>query len=311
MQAWQYVRPNQRITLNEVDEPTAAPDEVVVAVKAAGICHSDVGFLDGTMTNLLGYAPITLGHEVAGLISAVGSAVTGYSVGDRVALRADLTGAGCGRHGGFQAKVATATEFLLRVPENVAWDQAAVATDAGGTAYRAVMTRGMVQSGNKVGIIGFGGLGSLGSQIARRAGAKIYVAETNVELHDAVRESGAEAVGTDIAEFADEELDVIIDFAGFGSTTAAAVDAVRHSGRVVQVGLAASHGEINLQRLTVDEIELVGSLGGTNEDNVRVLNLMASGDLYSETKIIGFKDVADAITKLEQGGLRARFVVRY
>jgi propanol-preferring alcohol dehydrogenase len=311
MQAWQYVGPNQPITLNEVDEPTAASGEVVVAVRAAGICHSDVGFLDGTMTNLLGYAPITLGHEIAGLISEVGSSVTGYSVGDRVALRADLTGAGCGRHGGFQAKVATATEFLLRVPESVSWDQAAVATDAGGTAYRAVMTRGKVRTGDKVGIIGFGGLGSLGSQIARRAGAEIYVAETNLELHSAVRASGAAAVGTDIAEFADEELDVIIDFAGFGTTSAAAVETVRHGGRVVQVGLAASKGDINLQRLTVDEIELVGSLGGTNEDNVRVLDLMASGDLHSETRTIGFAEVADAVAELERGGLRARFVVMY
>jgi propanol-preferring alcohol dehydrogenase len=311
MKAWQYVGPGQPITLNDVAEPVAAPDEVIVEVRAAGICHSDVGFLDGTMTGLLGYAPITLGHEIAGVIVEVGNSVIGYSIGDRVALRADLTGAGCGRHGGFQAKVATSTTFLIPVPETVAWDQAAVATDAGGTAYRAVMTRGMVQAGHRVGIIGFGGLGSLGSQIARRAGAEVYVAEINLDLHPSVREGGAAGVATDIAEFADARLDVIIDFAGFGTTTAAAVATVRREGRVVQVGLAASEGMINLQRLTVDEIELVGSLGGTNEDNVKVLDLMASGALYSKTSIIGFADIGAAIAKLEQGGLSSRFVVMY
>jgi propanol-preferring alcohol dehydrogenase len=311
MQAWQYVQQNQPITVNEVDEPVAAPGEVVVDVRAAGICHSDVGFIDGTMTNLLAYAPITLGHEISGVISEIGSAVTGFAVGDRVAIRADLAGPGCGRHGGFQARVATQAEFVIPVPETVAWDQAAVATDAGGTAYRAVMTRGLVHSGHKVGIIGFGGLGSLGAQIARRAGAEIYVAETNLDLHVGIRDSGAVGVSTSIDDFADAGLDVIIDFAGFGTTTASAVEVVRHGGRVVQVGLAANTGSINLQALTVNEIDLVGSLGGTNDDNVQVLALMASGDLRSETNIIGFEEVGDAVAKLQNGGVRGRFVVSY
>jgi 2-desacetyl-2-hydroxyethyl bacteriochlorophyllide A dehydrogenase len=311
MQAWQYVGEGQPITLNEVAEPVALSDEVVVDVKAAGLCHSDVGFLDGTMTGLLGYAPITLGHEIAGVISEVGSAVSAYSVGDRVALRSDLTGPGCGRHGGFQARVATQTDFLVRVPEAVSWDQAAVSTDAGGTAYHAVTTRGMVQAGHKVGIIGFGGLGSLGAQIARRAGAEIYVAETNLALHPVIRSSNVAAVATNIAEFASERLDVIIDFAGFGTTTASAVETVRHGGRVVQVGLAAATGTINLLTLTVNEVELVGSLGGTNDENVEVLSLMASGDLLSETTIIRFEQIGDALAKLAEGGTRGRFVVSY
>ncbi|MFJ6693168.1 zinc-binding dehydrogenase [Streptomyces sp. NPDC091294] len=311
MKAWQYVADGLPITLNDVAEPTPGPREVVLAVKAAGICHTDVSFLDGAMSAHIPHTPMTLGHEVAGVIAELGPGVEGFAIGDRVAVRADRYGIGAGRDGGFQPRVATSTEFLVPVPEAVAWDQAAVSTDAGGTAYRAITTQGRVRAGTSVGIIGYGGLGSLGARLAILKGARVFVAETNTGLHQSIMEQGASAVTTDVRELARHGLDVIVDFAGYGSTTAAAVESVRPGGRVVQVGLTVVEGTLNLQILTMNEVELVGSLGGSNDDNAQVLKLMAEGRLRPQTVGIEFSKVGEALRTLQEGGTTGRFVVLY
>jgi D-arabinose 1-dehydrogenase-like Zn-dependent alcohol dehydrogenase len=311
MKAWQYTGDGKPISLNEIDEPTAAPGQVVLDVKGAGICHSDIGMLDGTISEFLAANPITLGHEVAGVIREVGEGVSDFSVGDRVAVRSVVEGPGVGCNGGFQPRLAVRTSELVRVPEGVAWDQAAVSTDAGMTSYHAVITKAGTQAGDKIGLIGFGGLGSLGAVTALRAGAEIYVAEINESLHPAILAAGAKAVSTSITGFAEVSLDAIVDFAGFGTTTAEAVATVRHSGRVVQVGLAVREGTIDLVDLTMREIELVGSQGGTNEGNAAVLQMMADGDLVSDTECISFDEIGDAIGRLERGENTGRFAVVY
>jgi D-arabinose 1-dehydrogenase-like Zn-dependent alcohol dehydrogenase len=311
MLAWQYTGDGEPIALNEIDEPVAAPGQVLLDVKGAGICHTDVGMLDGTLSEFLAFRPITLGHEVAGVVRELGEGVTDVAVGDRVAIRSVVEGPGCASNGGFQPRLAVRTSELIPVPEVVPWDQAAVSTDAGMTSYHAVISRAGVKAGDKVGLIGFGGLGSLGSVIALQAGGELYVAETNESLHAKILESGATAVSTTIADFADVGLDAIIDFAGFGTTTASAVDTVRPGGRVVQVGLAARTGEIDLVNLTMRQIELVGSQGGTNEGNAAVLQLMADGHLVSDTECIRFDEIGDAIERLRRGENKGRLAVVY
>jgi D-arabinose 1-dehydrogenase-like Zn-dependent alcohol dehydrogenase len=226
-------------------------------------------------------------------------------------VRSIVEGPGTGRDGGFQPRVAVQTEVLIPVPDGVSWDQAAVSTDAGMTSYHAVMDRAATKAGDKIGIIGFGGLGSLGTVIARRAGAEVYVAETKLSLHSTILEAGAAGVSTTIEDFNDQTLDAIIDFAGFGTTTAAAVETVKPGGRVVQVGLAERFGTLDLITLTMSEINLLGSQGGTNADNAEVLQLMAEGHLTSETECIGFDEIGDAIEKLQRGENKGRYAVIY
>jgi D-arabinose 1-dehydrogenase-like Zn-dependent alcohol dehydrogenase len=311
MKAWRYIADHEPIRLDEVKEPVAGPGEVVLDVKGAGICHTDVGHLDGTISHFLGFRPITLGHEVAGVVREIGEGVTDFAAGDRVAVRSVVAGPGTGRDGGFQPRVAVQTEVLVSVPEGVSWDQAAASTDAGMTSYHAVMTRAGAQSGDKIGIIGFGGLGSLGTQIALLAGAQVFVAETKLSLHQHILDAGAAGVSTTIAAFEDEALDAIVDFAGFGTTTASAVETVKPGGRVVQVGLAERYGMVDLVRLTMSEVDLLGSQGGTNAGNAEVLKLMASGQLKAATECIRFEEVGDAIERLRRGENTGRLVVIY
>jgi propanol-preferring alcohol dehydrogenase len=312
VKAWQFVEVDAPLTLAEVETPSPAADELVVHVRAAGLCHSDVSFLDGTLTPLLPFRPITLGHEIAGIVSAIGSEVTGFSIGQRVGIPATIeNGPGTEKNGGFADEVAVLATLVVPLPDSVPFDQAAAATDAGLTSYHAVKVQGRVTSGMKVGIIGLGGLGSLGAQTVLALGARLFVAEKNEKVHDYARSLGAEAISTDIEEFADAGLDVVVDFAGFGTTTDGAIRALRRGGRIVQVGLARATGTIDLQTLTLNEIELVGSQAGTKQDLVDVLDLIADGKLSSRITEIGFDDIGDGIGRLQRGEVMGRLVATF
>lgn len=308
MKAWQFVTEGHPLKLHEIPEPIPGPGELVLEVKGAGICHSDVGFLDGTLSGLLPKRPITLGHEIAGIVCAVGSDVTDFEIGQRVAIPCDIPTPGTSMDGGFAEKVLTPAKFVIPIPEGVPFDQAAAATDAGMTSYHAAITVGGVKSGDKVGIIGLGGLGSLALQICVGAGADVYVAEINEKVWELGKQFGATAVAKDIREFAEKDLDVIIDYAGFGTTTAGAIDTVRPDGRVVQVGLGRPEGTINLQRLTLSRITLVGSQAGTQEDCAAVLSLISAGKVKANITNISFDEIGEGVQKLERGEVIGRLV---
>ncbi|MDX6287048.1 MAG: alcohol dehydrogenase, propanol-preferring [Frankiales bacterium] len=320
MKAWQFTDVGKPLALNEIPDPEPNADEIVIDIKASGICHSDVGFLDGSLSYLLPFSPFTLGHEIVGFVAEVGSDVTKFAVGDAVVVPAAIEGPGCSLNGGFAAKVTVPERLVIAMPEGIPWDQAATATDAGLTSYHAMIVRGGAQAGSKVGVIGFGGLGSLGAQVALAVGAEVYVAEINETVHDYARNIGVTDVSTSITHFADKDLDVIVDYAGFGTTTAEAVDTVRPGiarrgesterpgGRVVLVGLPVQMGTIDLHTLILNEVELHGSQSGTLEDCEAVLKLMADGKVASRITQIGFDDIGEGVTMLERGEVVGRLV---
>ncbi|MAP64407.1 MAG: alcohol dehydrogenase [Microbacterium sp.] len=316
MKAWQRAAATtegpSELALNDIAEPSAAAGEVLLDVKAAGVCHTDIGYLNGSISSLLATSPITLGHEVAGVVAALGDGVTDFAVGDRVAVLCYPTSPGTGRDGGFQPRLAVQTDLLVRVPDEVAWDQAAASTDAGATSYHAVVTTGRALAGEKVGIIGLGGVGVLGAQAALSVGATVYAADPNEGLHAFAREIGATKVVKDISELAGEDLDLVVDFAGFGTTTAGAIEVVGEHGRVVQVGLGRIESTINTWSVVAKQVEYLGSLGGTLDDNAKVLELMAAGKMTSFTQIVGFDDIPAAIESVRAGqATKGRFVVSY
>jgi propanol-preferring alcohol dehydrogenase len=311
MRAWQFTEVGAPLTLTEVPTPEPADDEIRIQVRAAGLCHSDVGFIDGTLTPLLPFRPITLGHEIAGTVSAVGAAVTQFTVGQKVVVPAAIEGPGTSKDGGFADEVVVLERLVVPLPEGVPFDQAAAATDAGLTSYHAVATQGRVTDGARVGIIGFGGLGSLGAQAALALDASVVVAEKNDKVHQFARDLGVEHVVSDVAELEGMGLDVVLDFAGFGSTIDGAMRALRRGGRIVLVGLGEARGEIDLQALTLNEIEVVGSQAGTKEDCAAVLDLVRDRKLASRITEIGFDDIGDGIDRLEKGQVIGRLVALF
>ncbi|MFE3142861.1 zinc-binding dehydrogenase [Streptomyces scopuliridis] len=308
MKAWQFTGIDEPLRLVDLADPQPGPDEIVVDVKAAGLCHSDVSFVDGTITALLGSVPIVLGHETAGIVSAIGRDVQAFAVGDRVGIPATTEGPGTAVDGGFAEKVRVKERFVVRLPDAVSFEQAAPATDAARTAYRAVRTFGHVEEGMNVGIIGFGGLGSLGAQIARAFGAQVYVAEVNEAVWPNVQAFGPAGMSADIRDFEDAQLDVIIDFAGFGTTTASAIDAIRHGGRVVQIGMARESATLSMQKIILKEITLVGASNGEKSECEAVLDLIAQDKISSRIVQITFEQIPEYLDRLRNGQVDGRAV---
>ncbi|MFA5551070.1 MAG: zinc-binding dehydrogenase [Trueperaceae bacterium] len=314
MKAWQFTGTNQPLALNDVPEPTAGPGQVVLDIKAAGLCHSDVGVLDdpGWMA-LIAKTPITIGHENAGVISELGEGVTGFKVGDRVAV-CPTTPAGAPGYnfdGGFAPKMVIDAQALVPIPDGVDFLAGAAATDAGMTSYAAVVSQGGVKKGDKVGIIGFGGLGQIGTRVAVLKGAEVYVAELNESVWHLAKEAGVAGVAKSLTDFPDVKFDVIVDFAGFGTTTAQAVDIIRRDGTVVLVGMGKLESLINTRSLILNQCNLKGSNGGTKEDIAGVYELMASGDLKPTITAITFDEIPEGIDKLRDGKVTGRLVAAF
>lgn len=314
MKAWQFTDTHQPLELNEVPDPTAGPGQVVLQVRAAGLCHSDVGLLeDAGWLSMLAKRPITIGHENAGVITEVGPGVSGFEVGDRVGV-CPTTAAGAPGYsfdGGFAPKLLIDAQALVPLPDNVDFADGAAATDAGMTSYAAVITQGGVKEGDTVGIIGLGGLGQIGAVVAMIAGAEVYVAEINEAVWPLAEELGAKGVRASIREFEDVTFDVIVDFAGFGTTTADAVDIIRRDGTVVVVGMGRLESTISTKSLILNQCRLIGSNGGTKEDIAGVYEYMATGRLTPTITTISFEEIPAGIEKLRKGEVIGRLVAEY
>ena len=314
MKAWQFTNTHEPLALNDVPDPIAGPGQVVLDMKAAGLCHSDVGLLeDEGWLSMLAKRLITIGHENAGVISQVGEGVTGFSVGDRVGV-CPTTAAGAPGYsfdGGFAPKMLIDPQALVPIPDNVSFVLGAAATDAGMTSHAAVITQGGVSSGDTVGIIGFGGLGQVGTRIAVLAGATVYVAEVNESVWDNARAAGATGVAKSITDFPDVTFDVIVDFAGFGTTTAQAVDIIRRDGTVVVVGMGKLESTISTKSLILNQCRLVGSNGGTKDDVAGVYGYMATGELNPTITTISFDEIPEGLEKLHRGEVVGRLVCEF
>ena len=311
MKAWQFTGTHQPLQLNDVAEPEPGPHEVLIDVKACGLCHSDVGILEveGFPLPMRDRLPVTLGHEVAGVISRLGSDVSGWQVGDRVAI-GNMPGSvpGLYRDGGFAPRITSGVDVLVRIPDSVGFEQAAVATDAGMSAHGAVVGIGRAAAGEKVGIIGFGGLGQLGARVAHLSGCDVYVAEPREETWPLAHEFGAVKVVADVLELAGDELDLIVDFAGVGTTTASAIESVGGGGRVVQVGMSSATATIDTIRLVMKRLTLSGSLGGTMDDTRSVVQMIGSGELVPTITTIAFREIPEGLSRLSQGAVQGRLV---
>ncbi len=313
MKAWHFSNVNEPLVQVELPDPVAGQGEVVVTVRAAGLCHTDVGVLhDEGWLSTLAYRPIVMGHEVAGEVAEVGDGVTDWAVGDRVGIcpTTSFGAPGFVTDGGFGEKVKCPATALVRIPDNVSFALGAAGTDAGMTSHAAVITNGQVKSGDKVGIIGFGGLGQIGTRVAVLAGADVYVAEVNESVWDNVRAAGVKGVAKSISELGDD-FDVIVDYAGFGTTTAAAIENVRLGGRVVQVGMGKLEATISTKWLILKSVTLVGSQGGTIADVQGVYDYFATGQIDPAITEISFDEIPEGLQRLHEGGVVGRMVVIY
>ncbi|MFD5753205.1 zinc-binding dehydrogenase [Streptomyces sp. NPDC127033] len=316
MKSWRFHGTGQPLTLDEVEVPHAGPGEVVVDIKAAGLCHSDVGALDDAQWMAsFPRIPMTLGHENAGLISEVGPGMEDWKVGDRVGLApvmpdGDAIGYGAW-DGGYGPKVRATGANLVRLPPELSFEMGAMATDAGITSYHAMVTVGGLKKGMRVGVIGLGGLGYIGARVAVLKGAEVYAADIDPSTREHAAEIGLAGVAESITEFADKDLPLIVDYAGFGTTTAQAVETLAASGTLVQVGLGRLEATVNTQAIVLKQLRILGSLSGTQQDLAELYDLMRSGELNPPINRLAPDRIPEGLERLRKGGVVGRLIARY
>ena len=315
MKGWEFTGTHQPLKIVEKPDPKAKPGYVVLKTLAGGLCHSDVSALDIESWMSSFNVPVIMGHEVCGRIVEIGEGVEGYEIGDIVAVcplyAKDGTTPGYTRDGGYGTMTTAPVEQLVKVPAGLAPEKAAAATDAGATSYHAVCTVGGAKAGMKVGIIGVGGLGQFAVRIAAVKGCEVYVATRKPSAPQLALSLGAKEVKSSITEFADKNLDLIIDFAGAGKTTADALNTVKQYGRVVLVGMATDTAQIYTYSLIFKELTFVGSQGSTTKDLRECIDLMTSGELDPEIHTCKFEEIGEGIEKLRRGEVSGRLVCLY
>ncbi|MDM5206289.1 MULTISPECIES: zinc-binding dehydrogenase [Cytobacillus] len=312
MKGWEFTATNVPLKVVEKPDPVATEGRVIIDVKAAGLCHSDVGALhDPKWMDIIEKKPIIMGHEVAGMITEVGEGVTDFKVGDRVGVcPVSLVGMGpgYGYDGGYSNKVSAPAIDLVPIPDGVTYAQAAAGTDAGMTSYHAMFKRGEAKPGMKVAVIGIGGLGQIAARAAVVAGIETYAVDVSPKARELAKEIGVKDVFEDIKELAHIAPDLVVDYAGFGTTTAGAIDVVAPGGKVVLVGMGKLESTINTDPLILKAASLLGSVGGDKYDIAEVYKLMASGDIDPAITEITFDEIGEGLARLERHEVTGRLV---
>ena len=337
MRAVRLHRPGEALRLEEVPLPEPAGAEVRVRVAACGVCHTDLHIVDGTQTRV--ELPVTLGHEIAGWVDAVGpSAGDAVALGDAVVVHG---GWGCGscrecragaeqrcalsRAPGFQADGGYADSVLVPHPRHlvpaggVDLVRAAPLADAGVTPYRAVRRAApWLTPGARVLVIGCGALGQFAIQYLRLVpdtGRElvVVVSEISTASLERARELGADAcvlAGDAVAstKALGGPADVVFDFVGSDATLAHATAAVAPGGLVVLVGEAGGTHAFGFDRLPV-EAWLTTVAWGSHDDLRAVVALADSGRLGWDVEAVALSDAATAHARLRAGDVTGRLVL--
>lgn len=309
MKAWLLDEPRTPLRHAEVPMPEPGPGQILVKVRGAGICHSDVAYVEGAFPFQVPF-PVILGHEVSGEVVALGEGVSGFDVGDRVASAPSATDApGISRDGGYAEYALLTAAKTVSFSDAVSWAQASAATDAGLTSYAGVVEHGGVKDGDRVLIIGLGGLGMTGARIGVLAGATVYGAEPREDVWPIATKHGVTKVVADAAEYAGEDFDAVIDFAGFEATVTAAVRAVKPGGTVVIVGLGGESVTLSPMELVSRNVVVRGSTPAGNPEHLEaMLGWIAAGDLHIEVTEIDFTEIPDGLSRLARGEVKGRLV---
>ena len=318
MKGWLFTKTHEPLVLTEKPDPVPGKGQVVIDIKATGLCLSDVHFLDDeSFMPMATGAPCYIGHECAGIVEAIGEGVTNVKIGDRVAVYNVVNAEtheciGITQDGGYATKVLIYDYMCVPMPDQISFAQAASATCGGLTAYHSVFTQGGAKPGMKVGIIGIGGIGQYAVGMAAAVGCDVYASSRSQKGKDIATALGAKKVASSIAEFADEKLDVIIDLAGARRTLNDAIRTVRFGGTVVMAGMMENDIVIenanDVNSLILKEVCLKGSCGGAAHELKEIFNIICNTGYSPALSEITFDEIDKGIELLRQGKVEGKLV---
>jgi len=339
MKAVRLAQYNQMPSVTEVDEPkVTGPNDVIVRIGGAGLCRTDLHIIEGQWAEKSGVTlPYTLGHENAGWVEAVGSAVSNVAPGDTVIVHPLMTcgfcracRAGDDMHcsnsafpgisvdGGMANFLKTNARAVVKLDSSLAPKDIAALADAGLTAYHAVKKAAAhLYPGTKAVVIGAGGLGHIGVQCLKAlTPAEIIVVDRSPEALALTKNWGADhtvvADGKEVPNVLDitngQGAEAIIDFVGEGGAIEAGVGMLRRAGFYYVIGYG---GKLNVPTIDIisTEINFIGNLVGTYNDLAELMTLTAQGKVTLHTAIYPLDAALDAIHDLDSGKLRGRGIL--
>lgn len=333
MLAYRYHPGETRIFKEEMDRPQPGPNDALLRIHAAGICHSDLHVLEGGVTFLKN--AFTLGHEVCGELIQTGSAVPeGFKKGALYAVHGpnpcgnceycrtgrdnlcdgpDRAYIGLGADGGYTEFLRVPARNLVEVPSGVSAEVAAVSTDAVLTPYHALKTLAQVRHGDTVLAIGLGGLGMNGIQIARELGAHVIASDLRESSLEMARQMGAHEIihSKDLQEqMKGRKIDVVGDFVGQETTFKQAQTLVRPGGTVLVVGLGSPQVPLMPMIVAAYEIRVQGSFWGTSVELKEVLDWVAQGRIRPQVEAGKLEEIEHWFDELKNGRVQSRIVLK-
>ena len=285
MKSVRMIEAGEPLELQEIPVPLVGTKDILVRVRAAGICHSDAHYRAGRSG--MGFLPITLGHEVAGEIEEVGSEVTTVKVGERVCLHYNLTCGDCyycstgneqfcdtvkmlGHHvdGGYAEYIAVPARNAIRLPKEIPFEEGATLMCASATALHA-LRKGRIKAGEKVAVFGVGGLGLSAIQLAKALGAiEVFAVDIKQDKLELASEYGAIPVDASRGDPVEEirkatrgkGVNVSLEMIGLPGTMLQSIESLGFMGRAVLVGLNQQPIQINTYlQVLGKEAEIIGS----------------------------------------------------
>jgi len=326
MKAMVLEAPGRPLKFQEVPVPSPGPDQVLIRVQACGVCRTDLHIADGELTEPR--LPLILGHEIVGVVAAVGGQVKKFRLGDRIGV--PWLGQTCGHcrfclrdrenlcdspqftgytlNGGFAPYTVAHQHYTFHLPEGYPLAQAAPLLCAGLIGYRSYRLTG--EGVERLGIYGFGAAAHITVQVAVHHGQQVYgfTRPGDLETQDFARRLGAVwAGGSDQAP--PEELDAAIIFAPVGSLVPAALRAVCKGGVVVCGGIYMSDIPAFPYDILWGERVVRSVANLTRRDGKEFLDLAPRIPIKTEVQTFPLKEANEALNRLRAGQITGAAVL--
>lgn len=330
--AVQMQSPGGSLELTEVETKPPGRDEVRLTVKACGVCGTDRAFANGGFPNMTW--PLTLGHEIAGTIAELGDEVEGFAVGDRVAVgwfggncnRCDPCRRGIFIHcanmkvpswqypGGYAQSVTVPANALARVPAELSDVEAAPMGCAGVTTYNALRhTKAL--PGDRVAILGVGGLGHLGVQFSRAMGFETIAIARGAGKEADARKLGAhhyiDSTSSDVARALQDlgGATVVLGTAGNSAAMADTVGGLAPRGELITIGVTTDPLPISPVQLITPGVSIVGHPSGTAKDIEDTMHFAVLSGVRAWIEELPLAQAAEGYAAMEQGRAHYRTVL--
>ena len=315
MKAGRITVSTRKFEVKDIPMPHPGSGEVRIKVGAAGVCLSDVHFLDGTLSpGYLKGDEVTLGHEVAGTIDSLGEGVHTFRAGDRVLVIAgernennQITTLGFDYDGGYAEYVIAKASLIVKIPDALPFEEAAIIPDAVSTPWAAISSTAKMERGETAAVFGVGGLGIHAVQLLKIIGcSKVIAIDPRPEARQKAIEIGADFAfdPSDEALKKHRGLNAAFDFAGVTPVRKQALSLLGEEGRLVIVGIANEPITIpNDMAFTYMRTKVMGHYGSETHHTKELVEFVREGKLnlsQSVSEILPLDQAALALEKLEK-----------